>query len=186
MKKLIVTLCVLFVVSCSSSSPAKRYFQLTSDFSQTEQPASQAVKDFIWIESVNVAPYLNTLGIVYQTNDVEYVTANNNLWASSLSQQITARVVHDLSMLLPGRLVSDKPLSKPVTTLKVFIDSFHGHYAGDALIKGRWIINHNDTMTVKNFNYVIRQSQDGYEDLVKTLSKGWQEEEVDLVKTTKL
>ena len=56
----------------------------------------------LWLEHVSVADYLAQSGVVYQTNDVQYVIAQNNLWASPLDQQLQQTLVTNLSSALPG------------------------------------------------------------------------------------
>jgi len=187
MKKSIITLLLLFIVGCSSSIPNKTYYQLDSDFSDSKVLQARKVNDAIVIEDIKVANYLDKNGIVYQTGELEYTTANNNLWLTSLSDQITQRLVQDLSILLPNYLVTTQPANHPKLTVKLFIDAFHGVYTGDAVIKGRWqMTNNKNEVITKNFDYTLRLGEDGYLALVKTLSKGWQEEEIDLVRSLKL
>lgn len=182
MKQWLMVIVALLMVGCSSSLPTKHYYQLASDFSGSAVTIANANKHLVVIDSIKLAGYLDKPGIVYQTNDVEYLTASNNLWASSLAQQLKNRTIHDLSVLLPGYLVVGDSLAlpkgnRPKTLIALSIDSFHGSYTGDGVIKGRWIItNPKGEVSVKNFDYVLRQSEDGYDALVRTLSKGWQEE----------
>ncbi|RKS86928.1 hypothetical protein DES39_0134 [Orbus hercynius] len=185
MKKYVIIALLFLVAGCSSTMSNKVYYQLTSDFSVNNlQP--QTVDNVIVIDSVNVANYLDKTGIVYQTDAIEYSTANNNLWLTTLSNQIQQRVIIDLSALLPNYYVTAAPTQNPRATIKLFIDSFHGSYTGDALIKGKWVITYKDNQVItKNIDMKLRQSEDGYAALVKTLSKGWQNEELDLIRTVK-
>lgn len=185
MKKL-MTICVLFlVVGCSSTLPNKTYYQLTSDFTNNNLQY-QKVDNVIFIDSVSVASYLDKVGIVYQTDAIEYSTASNNLWLTTLSDQIQQRVVTDLSALLPNDFVTAEPVTNPKVKIKLFIDAFHGSYTGDALIKGRWVISYEgNNIVTKNIDARLRLSDDGYAALVKTLSKGWQEQEIELARSLK-
>ena len=42
---------------------------------------------------MSIPDYLAGNGVVYQTTDVQYVIANNNLWASPLDQQLKTTLV---------------------------------------------------------------------------------------------
>lgn len=64
----------------------------------------------LWVEQVSVPDYLAGNGVVYQTSDVQYVIANNNLWASPLDQQLRNTLVANLSARLPGWVVASQPL----------------------------------------------------------------------------
>jgi uncharacterized protein len=66
----------------------------------------------LWLEHVFVADYLMQNGVVYQTNDVQYVIAQNNLWASPLDQQLQQTLVTNLSSALPGWVISSQPMSQ--------------------------------------------------------------------------
>lgn len=186
MKKFIIASLLLLLMGCSSSVPNKVYYQLVSDFSVNQNLQSQAVNKIIVIEPINIASYLDTTSIIYQTDEIEFSTANNNLWLTSLSDQIQQRVFQDLSALLPGYLVTTQPTSQPSIKINLFIDAFYGSYTGDAVIKGHWVITHlNEQATLKTFDFRVRLEKDGYPTLVKALSTGFQNEELDLVKSTK-
>lgn len=191
MKKLLVVFTLLLTVGCTSTGNDKRYYQLSSPLSsqldKAETLKPRVTGDFIWLESVDVASHLNKTGIVYQTDAVKYITAANNLWVASLSDQLSSLIVNDLSILLPNRLVSNRALTTPTTTIKVFIDNFNGRYTGDAIIQGRWvIIYHNGEVITKNFSRKIALAESGYDALVDALARGWLEEESELIKSVKL
>ena len=69
--------------------------------SGTQSTASQGNR-LLWVEQVTVPDYLAGNGVVYQTSDVKYVIANNNLWASPLDQQLRNTLVANLSTQLPA------------------------------------------------------------------------------------
>lgn len=183
MKKLFILIMLFLVVGCASSLPNKTYYQLKSDFSDSHILHSHKVKDVILINNIQVANYLDKNGIVYQTDDMQYVTANNNLWLTPLSDQIKQRLVQDLAVLMPNYLLTTQPTNNPKATLTLYIDSFHGVYTGDAVIKGYWVITTVKDVIIKHFDYRLRLTDDGYLAVVKALSQGWQEEEIDLVKS---
>ena len=85
MKKWLVTIAALWLAGCSSGEINKNYYQLPVVQSGTQSTASQGNR-LLWVEQVAVPDYLAGNGVVYQTSDVKYVIANNNLWASPLEQ----------------------------------------------------------------------------------------------------
>ena len=95
----------------------------------------------LWLEHVSVADYLAQSGVVYQTNDVQYVIAQNNLWASPLDQQLQQTLVTNLSSALPGWVVSSQPMSSDQDVLNVTISGFHGRFDGKAIVRGEWVLN---------------------------------------------
>lgn len=174
------------LVGCSSSEPNKNYFQLANNLTNKPSQSAQVTKQFIWIESINVASFLNKLGIVLQTENIKYVTATNNLWVSSLSQQLEDRLVQDLTLFLPNYLVSNQPIMTPSAKVKLFIDGFHGSYTGDAVVKGRWVItNSKNEIVTKFFDRRVPLANNGYDALVNALSTAWQDEELDFANTLK-
>lgn len=185
MKKLLMISIVWLLVGCSSTMPERTYYQLSSDFA-VDNLQPQKVVNRLFVDAISVASYLDKTGIVYQTDALEYNTANNNLWLTTLSNQLQQRVVTDLSVLLPNYFVTSEPVNNPKVKIKLFIDAFHGSYTGEAVIKGRWVISYaNDAMVTKNIDVRLRLSEDGYPALVQTLSKGWQEQEIELVRAIK-
>lgn len=83
MKKWLVTIAALWLAGCSSGEINKNYYQLPVVQSGTQSTASRGNR-LLWVEQVTVPDYLAGNGVVYQTSDVKYVIANNNLWASPL------------------------------------------------------------------------------------------------------
>lgn len=171
---------MMLLVGCSSSEVGKNYYQLANNLGDQSSQAMKTTKHFIWIESIDVASFLNRTGIVLQTENIKYVTASHNLWTSSLSQQLGDRLEQDLSIFLPNYLVSSKLITTPTLTIKLFIDGFHGSYTGDAIIKGRWVVtDSNNNIKTKTFDRKVPLTNNGYDALVKALSKAWLDEEQD-------
>ena len=98
MKKWLVTIAALWLAGCSSGEINKNYYQLPVVQSGTQSTASQGNR-LLWVEQVAVPDYLAGNGVVYQTSDVKYVIANNNLWASPLDQQLRNTLVANLSKI---------------------------------------------------------------------------------------
>lgn len=182
-KTLVVTACLTttgLLAGCSSKSIGKSYYQLSSNIGNVLTQTMQTKKNFMWIESVEVADFLNKPGIVLQTRDINYVTANNHLWVSTLSQQLRDRLEQDLMRLLPNYLVSNQAIATPTLRVKLYIDAFYGSYTGDAVIKGRWVVGDSrDRLYTKAFERHVPLTRNGYDALVKALSRGWQDIEFD-------
>ena len=166
---------VALLLSACSSGPSKTYYQLPA-LSAPATASSSVASRQLWIEHVGVADYLAAAGVVYQTNDVQYVIATNNLWASPLDQQLQQTLVTNLSHALPGWLVSSQPLDSDQDVLNVTVTGFHGRYDGRAIIRGVWILKHQGQLIKQPFNLELKQSEDGYDALIRTLAAGWQQE----------
>lgn len=166
---------VALLLSACSSETSKTYYQLPALNAPATVSSSVASRQ-LWVEHVSVADYLAAVGVVYQTNDVQYVIANNNLWASPLDQQLQQTLVTNLSYSLPGWLVSAQPLDSDQDVLNVTVTGFHGRYDGRTVIRGVWILKHQGQLIKQPFNLELKQSEDGYDALVRTLAEGWQQE----------
>ncbi|QKJ86639.1 membrane integrity-associated transporter subunit PqiC [Paramixta manurensis] len=179
MKWIPVTLALL-LSACSSTSDTT-YYQLPAGQQVAPRSESSAItvgnaRPILWIEHVSVPDYLAGNGVVYQTNDVQYVIAANNLWASPLDQQLQQNLVTNLSSALPGWLISATPPTQPHDTLNVNVTGFHGRYDGKVIVSGEWTLEHNDQLTKQPFLVTLPQDADGYDAMVRTLAKGWQQE----------
>lgn len=172
MMKWIPVALALALSACSS--PKTAFYQLPTAGS-TAAVVSRSVATPVWIERVSVPDYLAGSGVVYQSNDVQFVIAANNQWASPLDQQLQQTLVTNLSTLLPSAMISSSPLGQQHDTLNVTVTGFHGRYDGQAVISGEWILEHSGKLQKQPFTLVLPQSEDGYDGLVRTLAKGWQQ-----------
>jgi uncharacterized lipoprotein YmbA len=175
MKKWLPVALACLLSACSSSSDNKTYYQLPLPQAGVQSTASQG-KHLLWVEQVSIPDYLAGNGVVYQTSDVQYVIANNNLWASPLDQQLRTTLVANLSNQLPGWVVASQPLGSDQDTLNVNVSGFHGRYDGKVIVSGEWLLNHQGQLIKRPFHIEVKQQQDGYDEMVKTLAQAWSQE----------
>ncbi|MBN3181858.1 membrane integrity-associated transporter subunit PqiC [Pectobacterium brasiliense] len=170
------TLVLALVLSaCSSSNTQKTYYQLPT-IAETNTPQAVVNQGHpLWVEHVSVADYLANAGLVYQTNDVQYVIASNNLWASPLDQQLQQALVTNLGHKLPGWVVTTQPQGSDQAVLNVTVTGFHGRYDGNVIVRGEWMLTYQGKVVKHPFNVVLPQTEDGYDALVRTLAQGWQQ-----------
>ncbi len=119
--------------------------------------------------------YLAGNGVVYQTSDVKYVIANNNLWASPLDQQLRNTLVANLSTQLPGWVVASQPLGS-AGYAQCYRNGFNGRYDGKVIVSGEWLLNHRGQLIKRPFRLEGVQTQDGYDEMVKVLASVWSQE----------
>lgn len=184
-RKILLMVGAILLTGCSSSVVETHYYQLATNIYSINKEGNQEriIDKSIWISQVNVADFLNQQGIVYQTSRVEYSVANSNLWLTALSDQIRSTLMHDLSIMLPDYLVTNEVKSNSTKKVALKIDSFHGTYAGNAVVAGQWIVTERDGDTrVKNFSCSKPLTKNGYPALVETLSSCFAEEEQGLAK----
>ncbi|MDR0805812.1 MAG: membrane integrity-associated transporter subunit PqiC [Enterobacteriaceae bacterium] len=174
----------LLLSACSRQAPLA-YYQLppvaaaqshTADIKLN--PARQ-----LWIESVTVADFLSVPGIAYQTSAVQYTIANNNVWGSSLEQQLKQSLIDNLNGALNGWMVSTQPVGESSDALRVMVSGFHGRYDGYAVVSGYWLLQRGEQVTRRPFNIELPLQKDGYDELVHVLAQAWQQEAVEIAKS---
>lgn len=175
MKKWLTLAAVLLLSACSSSEN-KTYYQLPVAHSAAAQSTFMQESRRLWVEQVAIPDYLAGSGVVYQTSDVQYVIASNNLWASPLDQQLRTTLVANLSARMPGWIVASQPLGNDQDTLNVSVSGFHGRYDGRVIVSGEWLLHHQGQLIKRPFNIVLKQPQDGYDAMVTLLAQAWAQE----------
>ena len=172
MKKSVLVMLTLLLAACSSGSDNKSYYQLpTPPFTTVAATSEGQGNRQLWVEQVSVPDYLAGNGVVYQTSDVQYVIANNNLWASPLDQQLRNTLVANLSNRLPGWVVASQPLGSEQDTLNITVTGFHGRYDGRVIASGEWLLKHQGRLIKRPFYVELKQQQDGYDEMVKMLAQ---------------
>ena len=176
MKKWLLIAGAVALTACSSGSDNKSYYQLPLATQAAGQTTAAQGNRLLWVEQVSVPDALAGNGVVYQTSDVQYVIATNNLWASPLDQQLRNTLVANLSSQLPGWVVASQPLGSDQDTLNVNVTGFHGRFDGKVVISGEWLLNHQGQLIKRPFNIELKQQQDGYDAMVKTMAQAWTQE----------
>ncbi|MCX8957421.1 membrane integrity-associated transporter subunit PqiC [Erwinia psidii] len=171
-----IPVALALILTACSSTPETTWYQLPSAQKGTVATSNNGLRPAVFVQHVAVPDYLAGNGLVYQSSDVKYVIASNNLWASPLDQQLQQTLIANLSSQLPGWLVSGSPLGQQHDTLNVNISGFHGRYDGHAVISGDWVLEHQGQILKRSFALTIPQKEDGYDALVRALAQGWQQE----------
>lgn len=174
--RITLLLIALLLSACNGVIPNKTYYQMPSSATAPIAKINLPLDRQIWLEPLVVADYLNGSGIVYQINDVQYVMATNNLWGSNLEQQLQYILLDNLNSQLSDRLVTIQPIGRVNKALKVTITGFHGRYDGRTIIRGEWEFNNGTGIVRKTFDIEMKQEQDGYDALVRTLAEGWNQQ----------
>lgn len=176
MKKWLMVIAALMLAACSSSESSKVYYQLPVNAQPANQVVSQDGNHLLWIDQIMLADYLGANGVVYQTSDVQYVIATNNLWASPLDQQLRNTLIANLSRTMPGWIIASQPLGNDQRSLTVNITGFHGRYDGKVIVSGEWLLKQKDELINRPFLIELNQPADGYDAMVKTLAQAWEQE----------
>ncbi|WP_051234067.1 PqiC family protein [Halomonas halocynthiae] len=129
------------------------------------------------IRAVNLAPFLEVKGIVFQLDDVRLQEANGHQWAEPLSAIVERGLRDRLSTRLPHSLVMlnrDSGANTPELILQVSVDQFQGLYSGYAAVSGQWQLSDaaNKALAQQQFDIQVPLDNDGYPALVRALSRG--------------
>ncbi|OAT22887.1 putative lipoprotein [Proteus myxofaciens ATCC 19692] len=167
------------MLTACSSVPDKAYYQLPDVYQNDTANISTTIqsekKPQIWLQPVRLSDMLVSSGIVYQTSDINYTVANQHLWINPLDQQLQQNLVSGLSKAFPNRVVSIQPIEDHLAKLTVNVNSFQGRYDGQVIISGDWIYTEDGKIISQPFSVMLKQTQDGYPALVRTLGEGWKQ-----------
>ncbi|MFC3913034.1 membrane integrity-associated transporter subunit PqiC [Pseudaeromonas sharmana] len=179
MRTLLVALLLANLTACATSE-APAYYALL--LPQTEAPARQVTQGpRLIVDRVTLPEYLNDLGIAFQLDDVQIVTANQARWAESLDKQLTRSLIQGLSQHLQQVQVLEGPdMVSEAWHLSLEVSGFQGRYDGQAIVAGRWLLKRGDQTFSEAFQHKVALSDEGYPALVRALRQGWQQEVVSL------
>ena len=181
-------LLALLLTACSGGAePA--YYALNLPTAKSVTAAQQTAGERLVVTRVTLPEYLNDMGIAYQQDDVQVVTANQARWAEALDKQLTQALVLGLSGRLSGVQVIDGADGRPdIWRLSVEVSGFQGRFDGKAVVAGRWVLQRGDQIHSQPFLRLIPLAEDGYPALVRALRDGWKQEIDELagILTTKL
>jgi uncharacterized protein len=176
MRILIVLVMLSGLAACSSAVSVDYYQLTTTDSKPAAKPAAP-----IFIQSVQVANYLNSKSIIMQMSPVQLVLARQHLWAEPIGQQIQRKLANSLEAKSPNYGIALQPSSAAIT-LAVSVEQFHGTEQGYALFKGRYSLQYPATEQQSfNFNYRLPLQADGYPALVLSLSQAVEQLATDIL-----
>lgn len=168
----------------SAESESLFLLQQPDNPAQTQHAAqgTQAERPVLLLDAVNLAAYLTHGGIVYQAGPNRIAVAANNRWAAPLATQLSTGLYRTLNNGLSAvevRQADAVHAIQPVYRLHVNIDQFQGRYDGKAIISGSWRLLDTDHQIAGHgdFEQAVPLRTDGYPELVRALSQGWQQVE---------
>jgi len=178
-KKILIALLAVCLTACSGPATTK-YYQLTTPQGAALPHVSSSgfggSPKRLWVQSINLPDALASTGIAFQTSEVQYRLAEQNLWASPLDQQLQQTLVTNLSNLLPNWLVTNTLVEDEPDSLTVTVTAFQGRWDGHAVVKGYWLYQHQGETIRQPFEIVVALKDDGYPALVQALSAAWYQE----------
>ncbi len=177
MKRVLLLVSALLAGCSSSPETTSSMYLLPQTGAQTLSSPASSAHPLLVVRPVELASYLNNSGIVYRTSESQVVQAKNNLWAQSISEQITQRVINDLRQkqnhYWPVKVHSLLEQSGELK-LQLNLNRFNGNYQGNAELEGEWmLIDGNGKVKRRAQVKILMPLQDeGYDALVNALSSG--------------
>ncbi len=165
---------MLLMVACSSTETTPDYYAIALP-SNNEQVLPVNSKPVVAVQNVELADYLNELGIVYQQNDVQLTSANQHRWAEALDKQLTRALLQSLRAAQPDyQWQTNAQVNATTPQLNISVHAFHGLADGHAVISGEWRLTKGMQSYTGEFNQQFPLKDDGYPALVRALGDGWQ------------
>ncbi len=176
--KRVLLLAYALLSGCSSSPETTgSMYLLPQTGSQTLSSSAPAERPLLVVRPAELASYLNNSGIVYRTSESQVIEAKNNLWAQSISEQITQRVINDLRQkqnhYWPVKVHNLLDQSGELK-LQLNLNRFNGNYQGNAEIEGEWMLIDGSGKVKRRAEVKILMplKEEGYDALVNALSAG--------------
>ena len=175
LRSLFIGLLFFGVSACSSSSSTPQYYAIALPDAQNhvQTPSQQPV---VAVSDVELADYLNSVGIVYQQDDVQLTTATQHRWAEALDKQLTRALLQNLRTQLPDwQWQNGQTSMQNIAQLQIKVRGFHGKADGHAVISGEWTLMTGKQQYSGQFQQQYPLTADGYPALVRELRTGWQQ-----------
>ncbi len=173
--RLLLTGLLLGGLAACSNGSAPHYYAIALPEAQNSfvTPNQQPV---VSVNDIDLADYLNSVGIVYQQDDVQLTTANQHRWAEALDKQLTRSLLQSLRQQLPAyQWQNGQTAGQNVAQLQVKVRGFHGRADGHAVISGEWTLVTGSQQYSGQFQQQYPLTADGYPALVRELRAGWQQ-----------
>ena len=170
------------VVGCSTVAvQSNEYLLMDTGLGNVQALPTESTS--VQLMPVVVANYLASNEIVLVTNKGTVHRSQSNLWAETLSPQLTRLTQQRLEKTLPNItwFGGQRLPSYSIAMLNIEVDDFYGDLDGIVHISGRWqIISATGELSASNTFYVKKElDADGYSTMVQTLSASWFNQVVD-------
>lgn len=170
------------VVGCSTTAVQSSEYLLI-DTGLKGAKALPTKSTSVQLMPVVVANYLASNEIVLVANNGTVHRSQSNLWAETLSPQLTRLTQQRLEKTLPDItwFGGQRLPSYAIALLNIEVDDFYADLEGVVHISGRWqLISAAGELSASNTFYVKSELKaDGYSIMVQTLSASWFNQVVD-------
>ena len=170
------------VTACASTTPpSNEYLLIDADIMKVETRATEDM--FVQIMPVSVANYLAGNEIVLVTEEGQVHRSANNLWAETLSPQLTRLTQQRLEKALPNVtwFGGQRLPAEAIALLNIEVDDFYADLKGMVHISGRWqLMSASGVLSASETFYVTESlTSDGYAAMVQALSESWFNDVID-------
>jgi uncharacterized lipoprotein YmbA len=170
------------LTACSTTKPpSNEYLLMDENIVKAEPMTTSPIS--VQIMPVSVANYLAGNEIVLVTKQGEVYRSANNLWAETLSPQLTRLTQQRLEKTLPDVtwFGGQRLPANQIALLNIEVDDFYADLKGMIHISGRWqLMSELGELTAADTFYVTDSlKSDGYSIMVQTLSHSWFNQVID-------
>ena len=171
--KFLITIAIIFAVGCTSTVPTLTEYLLRSDKPTQYSVANQTA--VTGLGALVVAPYINGLGLVLETDNGEVRAARDHRWAEPLRESLRTFMAGEISAQA-GQVIRAHRGGEHdwQRTIDLRIDQLHGTARGEAKLVAYWTIFDTDKRTIvaeNSFAETAALGADGYEALVQAEKK---------------
>lgn len=172
---LLVVLSGMLAACATPTVPSNEYLLMDNGLQKGQiHPTKESA---VRLMPIVVAHYLAGNEIVLVTESGEVYRSQNNLWAESLSSQLTRLTQQRFEKVLPNiTWFGGQRLPASATALlNIEVDNFYADLNGIIHISGRWqVISASGELSASNtFNVKTELQSDGYGSMVQALSRSW-------------
>lgn len=172
---LLLILSWLLAACATPTVPSNEYLLMDNGLQKGQiQPTKEKA---VRLMPIVVAHYLAGNEIVLITEQGDVYRSQNNLWAESLSSQLTRLTQQRFEKVLPNiTWFGGQRLPASATALlNIEVDNFYADLNGIIYISGRWqVISALGELSASNtFNVKTELQSDGYSSMVQALSRSW-------------
>ncbi|WP_249422312.1 PqiC family protein [Marinomonas lutimaris] len=164
------------MAGCATPTPPSNEY-LLMDTGLKNVQAQLSKKMAVQLMPIVVANYLAGNEIVLVTKEGEVHRSQSNLWAESLSPQLTRLTQQRLEKTLPNItwFGGQRLPSYAIALLNIEVDDFYADLEGMVHISGRWqVISATGELAASStFDVKSELKSDGYSTMVQTLSASW-------------
>jgi uncharacterized protein len=172
---LLVLISWMMIGCATPTPPSKEYLLMDTGLHNTQVQVTKKIS--VQLMPIVVANYLAGNEIVLVTKQGDVHRSQSNLWAESLSPQLTRLTQQRLEKALPNItwFGGQRLPSYAIALLNIEVDDFYADLEGMIHISGRWqVISATGELSTSNTFEVQRKlKSDGYSTMVQTLSASW-------------